>query len=34
MAKKMAFEAIKDKIAELNIDREQMYNFIMYYLLI
>jgi len=30
MAKKMAFEAIKDKIVELNIDREQMYNFIMY----
>ena len=30
VAKKMAFESIKDKIAELNIDREQMYNFIIY----
>ena len=30
MAKKMAFEAIKDKIAELNMDRTLMYNFIIY----
>ena len=26
----MAFEAIKDKIAELNMDRTLMYNFIIY----
>jgi hypothetical protein len=30
MAKKMAFESIKDKIAELNMDRTLMYNFIIY----
>jgi hypothetical protein len=30
MAKKMAFEAIKDKIGELNMDRTLMYNFIIY----
>jgi hypothetical protein len=30
MAKKMAFEAIKDKIAELNMNRSSIYDFIIY----